>query len=158
MTLLTADFVHEILQAEIPYADIHVADREYTIPDIELYKVAHREHIAWLKREIGDARWVEETFDCDDFAKTYDGFASLQNKITSTKHPELNIRALPAGQIWYHLDEGGGHAINVGLYKKGRGVDVCFIEPQELPVENHQEGGIVKLSRKEKEGIWLCVI
>ena len=82
-----------------------------------------------------DFKW--ETFwDCDDFARD---FANLATK----HHGGLSgMQAMAIGEVFYQMDSGVYHAINIALTDEG----ILFIEPQ--------ASRVVELSEAEKLSIF----
>lgn len=119
----------------------NVADEAYMLPALDW--VTGEFSDAWLAFRASLGTWSEDDNDCDDFARGCAFFAQLLHH--NTPQHELKT-ALAFGEFWYDRDIGGGHAINVFLYRDATsdvGVQIGFFEPQ--------TGEAITLSQKELE-------
>lgn len=114
-----------------------ITDKDYARPTsnyllgkfYEFYRQLLTEH----KLATLDARC-----DCDNFASTFYVFAQICH--TKSKRKEQGIAI---GELFYFIDNGGGHVINIAFTEKG----IMLIEPQ--------DGKEVQLTQTEIESAML---
>lgn len=114
-------------QEGLPEKSIIVADGYYAIPTEEAIKSFGKRFGAFLW-DAGLDKWVEEIWDCDDFALTTKTLASIDNAIWQKKTG--NDFSLGFGVLWV-ITQNGGHAINVALGRDAdKQLELHYYEPQ----------------------------
>ncbi len=127
--LVGADEIKNMLIAKGFSANhINLADSVYVLPTEESIKKFGERYYQFLVNN-GLGTWVQEIWDCDDFALLAKSLASIDNAIWK-KQAGNDDCSLGFGIAWV-IDSYGGHAINAALYKDPTGkLDINFYEPQ----------------------------
>lgn len=112
------------------------ADRQYVMPTRDFLTGAFAAALWSFLTFFKLTTWIEESHDCDDFARLASAFAQILHVLTPGRPPAT---ALALGEFWYMQDSGGGHAINIVLIDE----EVVTYEPQTRRV--------VELSDTEKK-------
>lgn len=104
-----------------------IADAKYVLPAKSWIEVEFSRALERFYDALKVAYWLDESNDCDDFARGAAYFAQLLHARTR-RYPGT---ALAFGEFWYLQKSGGGHAINFFLYKDPDGaLQVGYYEPQ----------------------------
>jgi hypothetical protein len=152
MTVSKAAVVSAIRQV-LPRARNYWRDPEYTPVDLDKLNRLHKEHLEWLAAMWGipvrDVRWIENMYDCDKFAGSFDTYANVRFAkkffLTGIRRP-----ALAVGLLSYLIggQRGNGHMINVAYTNEG----VKFLEPQPTAF------AVKNLTEAERNSAWLVQI
>jgi hypothetical protein len=98
---------------------------------------------------IGCGRWLANKLDCDKWAWLYKAYIIIRNALSNRPN------AIPIGLVCYlqNGDKDLAHAINNAIWTKGNvgGFQLGEIEPQ-------PNAGILKLTKAERESVWLVVV
>jgi hypothetical protein len=133
----------------VPWDGYAIADLAYELPSEE-WVTDKLPNILWnFIHDLKQTKYIEESNDCDDFAKMAAAFTHLLH--SNTPNREKNT-GLAFGEFYYKIngDPKLGHAINFSLVKsKGGFIKLLFFDPQTFK--------IVNLNQKELESCqnWL---
>lgn len=143
---ISAQELYRFLKHRYPNAAIYVLDEEYDVPErAEILSLYDKFQRALKVHKL--LRWTESVWDCDDFAWNFKGGANGHRATKGHK------RSLPIGFICFLQggDPSRGHAINNAVWRDGDGSILREIEPQ-------PKGGILELTKKERDSAWLVVV
>lgn len=128
-------------------SQISIADCDYAIPTKEAIKAFGKRFSAFLWDSHLDS-WVEEIWDCDDFAITAKALAAIDNAIWKKKTG--NDYGLGFGIAWV-MTESGAHAINFALARnENKELSIDYYEPQIQTSDKFGEP-FVCLQRKSRD-------
>lgn len=108
-----------------------LADRAYAMPSHQWLLGPFAASLGTLQFEFRVKQWSAEDNDCDDFARLAASFAQVLH-VNTPDHPPAT--ALAVGELWYVLDDGGAHAINIAICGPNIS-DVVFFDPQTRDVK-----------------------
>ena len=94
-----------------------------------------------LSRE-GLIKW-DARFDCNHFAALYVALAQARYAVAAWQS-STPAQSLALAEVWYHRDDGKGHAIVAAITEHG----LQFIEPQ--------TGAVITPSESERSNIYFC--
>lgn len=129
-----------LLHAEFPNAMQHIADLTYarvTRTGVTRLHSFMGKHL-WTFRITGWATY----FDCDDYARLAHVLAAVMHRKGRRQNVAPDAEAVAFGQVWYMIDNGGGHAINWVVTERG------------LETWEPQTGRFTDLSRDERRSAW----
>lgn len=133
-----------IINKITPWDGSAMSDLKYAIPSEEWVEKKFPIYFNNFLKDLQFGNWMDESNDCDDFAKMAASFARLLNHNTPKKEKETSIAF---GEFYYKKDYSldpkyPNHAINFALVRtKLNTIKIIFFEPQEMRV--------IKLSEKE---------
>jgi len=135
-----------MMHRRYPNADIFVLDETYELPTRDVIQAAYNkfQRGLWTYKLT---KWLRNKWDCDSFAWSFKASCTVGNALSKNTH------AAPIGFICYFVDgnQSKGHAINNAVWGDSQLSVVCEIEPQ-------PEGGIVELTKEERDSAWLVVL
>lgn len=145
---VSGEELQDVLVAEgFPPDQIKIADAYYALPTEEAIKDFGKRLGKFLFNS-GLDQWVEEIWDCDDFAFTAKSMAAIDNAIW--KKTTGNDSSLAFGICWVTTKE-GGHAINLAVYRDAQGkLKVHYYEPQ-MGVQDKIGDPFVWLQEKSRD-------
>ena len=123
---MTAEQLQSFLEGRgIWTAKCLIADDLYSLPTREWFlgKFARAfGRLLWAAKLVA---WIQNRFDCDDFARLAAALAGILHKLSS-KQPT----GLAVGEFWYQRAGGDNHAIAVAIVEEAGDWDLVFMEPQ----------------------------
>jgi hypothetical protein len=135
------------IEQGFPANSIKIADGDYAIPTEEAIQSFGNRFGSFLWG-AGLDKWVEEIWDCDDFALTAKSLAAIDNAIWQKKTG--NDFGLGFGIVWVALAE-SGHAINIALGRDANNkLELRYYEPQ-MQASNKIGEPFVWLQRKSRD-------
>lgn len=133
---MTSALIRAMIAENLPNAEIFISDADYAKPTAAwITGDFYNYYLNWLE-ENGLSKW-KETFDCDSFSSLFYAFAQACHGNAGRKEQGIAV-----GEMFYKVDGGSGHAINIAITEKG----IIFIEPQ--------NGQRVMLSVSEMTSCW----
>jgi hypothetical protein len=109
---------------------VSIADEYYAVPTEEAIKAFGKRFGAFLWDAHLDT-WVEEIWDCDDFAITAKALAAIDNAHWRKK---TGVDCGIGFGIAWVMTEQGGHAINFALARNAnKELEIHYYEPQVQP-------------------------
>ena len=117
-----------VLFSRVP--TVIVADRNYNLPTMTWLRGPFAKAFRAFMSEYGTSKW-RTTFDCDDFARAYQLLAQMCHTQTGIAEERMQAEGIAIGRVYYMMDSGGGHAINVVVTADNQGINtIKYMEPQ----------------------------
>lgn len=141
---IKAHEVHQFLKHRYPKAEVFVLDEFYELPsraEVETLYDKFQRALKWHNL----LKWLPNVFDCDNFAWNFKG-ASNAHRAAKGERKEF-----PIGFVCYKDNRLGPHAINNAIWRESDYNLIREIEPQ-------SGGGIMNLSKEERESAWLVIV
>lgn len=145
---VTGEEVRALMQKEgFPPEQISIADGYYAIPTEETIRNFGKRFGSFLWNAHLDT-WVEDIWDCDDFALTAKALAAIDNALWR-RHSGADC-GVGFGMVWVMTRE-GGHAINFALARNAnKELEIHYYEPQMQASDKFGEPN-VWLQRKSRD-------
>lgn len=128
VTIDSTDIQKLLLKKGYLISNISLADEYYVLPtDESIVNFGKRYYDFLWKNNLNT--WIEEIWDCDDFALLAKTLASIDNAIwkKETKNADCS---LAFGIAWISTPQ-GGHAVNIAIQKDSDGIlQLNYFEPQ----------------------------
>ena len=124
----STDLTKLLLENGFPFEKIQIADGNYVVPTQGAIDDFAKRYFDFLVSNSLD-KWVQDTWDCDDFSFLAKGLASIDNALWQKENNNKGC-SLAFGIAWIMIEQ-GVHAVNVAALKNSQGqLELVFFEPQ----------------------------